>query len=218
MTEDTQLLFAVLVYLSFFAWIGWRRTAKAELTVFLTAVLAWILMQERGNVFVRLTNLGIKFLRLLGSGLATGEINNAESELQQQPNAIGQGAEQTFLFILWIIILFVTYIITSRPGFLKGTKKTAWGAIWGALNGLLLLAVLLPRLTALYLNSGGNFGEAPLRTFWTLLTQFFTYLFNGIRDLWNWLQPISPMALLVVITAILALAALSLRKGAKAKT
>lgn len=216
MTQDTQLLFAVLIYLSFFAWIGWRRSAKAELTVFLVAVGTWVLLQERGTIFVRLTNLGVKFLGLLGTGVATGDFD--QRTIETQPNWIDQGAQETFLFILWVIILFVTYIITSRPGFLKGTKKTAWGAIWGALNGLLLLAVLLPRLTMLYLSSGGEVGSQPLRTFWTLLTQFFTYLFNSIRDLWNWLQPINPLVLLVVITAILTLAALTLRKGAKAKT
>ena len=216
MTQDTQILFAVLIYLSFFAWIGWRRTAKAEVTVFIVAVGSWILLQERGTVFVRITNLGVKFLRLLGGSLASGEVD--EGSLSGQPNLINPGGEETFLFIIWVLILFGTYVITSRPGFLKGTKKTAWGAIWGALNGLLLLAVLLPRLTALYVPGPDPEGTQPLRTFWTLLTEFLRSLWTSLLSLWHWLQPLNPTALLIIITAILTLAALTLRRGAKAKT
>ena len=41
MTQDTQVLFAILLYLAFFAWIGWRRGFKSEVTVFVVAVGAW---------------------------------------------------------------------------------------------------------------------------------------------------------------------------------
>lgn len=217
MTQETQVLFAIMVYLAFFAWIGWRRGTRAEATVFLVALVSWVLLQERGNIFVRITNLGVKFLALFGSSVVSGDVN--EAQLASTPNFVAAGAEETFLFVLWILILFVTYLFTSRPGFNKGSKKSAWAAIFGAMNGFLFLAVMLPKFNQLYIASGGQFSEAPLRTFISLLTQFFTYLAQGIRNLWAWLQPISPVTLLIVITVVLTLAALTLRRGgAKAKS
>lgn len=216
MTQDTQVLFAILVYLAFFAWIGWRRGVRAEATVFVVALVTWVLFEERGNIFVGITNLMVKFAGLLGSSLASGESPNPNS-LPPGNDFVAPGAEETFLFILWIVILFITYLITSRPSFSKG-KKSAWAAIFGALNGFLILAVMLPMFSALYLISGGQISEAPLRAFITLLIQFVTYLFNALRNFWEWIQPLSPLTLLIVLTVILALAALTLRGGLKAKS
>ncbi len=213
MTQDTQVLFAILLYLTFFAWIGWRRGFKSELAVFLAALVAWVLLQERGNIFVRITNLGVKFLRLLGSSLASGTVD--ESQLDSAGDFVAPGAEETFLFLLWIAVLFVTYLITSRPGFAKGSKKTAWAAIVGALNGLLFLAVMLPKFNQIYVSSGGQFSDAPLRTFATLLSSFVTYLADALRNLWGWLPTQSPLTLLTIITVLLALAAFTLRGGMK---
>lgn len=215
MTQDTQVLFALLVYLTFFGWIGWRRGLRSELTVFLVALLGWVLLQERGSIFVRVTNLGIKFVGLLGSSLATGNLD--ENSLGSQPDFVQAGAEDTFLFLLWVLLLFGAYIITSRPGFAKQSKKGAWAGVVGALNGLLLLAVLLPKLNTLYAGTGGAVGEAPLQTFARLLTAMITSVINAVRSFWLWVSPLSPMTLLIVITIVLALTALTLRAGAKPK-
>lgn len=213
---DTQALFALLVYLSFFAWIGWRRGLRSELTVFLVALLSWVLLQERGSIFVRITNLGVKFLSLLGTGVVTGNID--ENNLGSSPDFVQTGAEDTFLFLLWVLILFATYVITSRPNFAKGSKKGGWAAVVGGLNGLLLLAVLLPKLNTLYVNSqAGQANEAPLATFARLVTQFITFLVDAVRDFWNWVSPLSPMTLLILISVVLGLAALTLRRSSKAK-
>lgn len=216
MTQDTQVLFAILLYLAFFAWIGWRRGFKSEIVVFVVALIGWVLLQERGNIFVRITNLAVKFLGLLGSSLASGTVD--EASLQGGTDFVAPGAEETFLFLLWIGVLFLTYLITSRPNFAKGSKKSAWAAVIGALNGMLFLAVLLPKFSQLYVMSGGQFSEAPLRTFVALLTQFAGYLIDSLRSFWQWLQPISPLTLLIVITALLALTAFTLRGSLKAKS
>ena len=65
---------------------------------------------------------------------------------------------------------------------------------------------------------GGQFSQAPLRTFVALITQFFIYLFNLVRNFWQWVQPLSPITLLVIITLLLALAAFTLRGSMKAKS
>lgn len=216
MTQDTQVLLAILFYLAFFAWIGWRRGFRSELTVFIAALLAWVLLQERGTIFVRLTNIMVKFAGVLGSSLATGNVD--ESGLTGGADFVAAGGEETFLFLVWIGVLFITYFITSRPGFASSSRKTAWAAIVGALNGFLFLAVMLPKFNQLYVMGGGDFSQAPLRTFVSLITQFLTYLIDGIRSFWHWVQPLSPLTLLIIITVILALAAFTLRGGMKAKS
>ncbi len=216
MTQDTQVLLAILLYLAFFAWIGWRRGLRSELTVFIVALLAWVVLQERGTIFVRLTNIMVKFAGVLGSSLATGEVN--EGNLTSGNDFVAPGGEETFLFLLWIIALFLTYFITSRPGFAKTSKKTAWAAIVGSLNGFLFLAVMLPKFNQLYVMGGGEFSQAPLRTFVSLITQFIGYLIDGLRSFWQWVSPLSPVTLLVIITIVLALAAFTLRGGMKAKS
>ncbi len=198
MTQETQVLFALLVYLSFFGWIGWRRGLRSELTVFVVALLGWVLLQERGNIFVRITNLGIKFMSLLGTGLATGEID--EGNLKSQPDFVQATTEDTFLFLLWVVLLFAAYVLTSRPGFSKQSKKGGWAAIAGGLNGLLLLAVLLPKLGTLSALTGVD-GEAPLQTFARLLTTLLTSIVNALRSFWAWLSPMSPMTILRPVCA-----------------
>ena len=217
MTQDTQVLLAILIYLAFFAWIGWRRGLRSELTVFVVALIVWVLLQERGTIFVRMTNLmPSSSWRLLGSSLASGTVD--EGSLESTGDFVASGGEESFLFLLWIVVLFLTYFITSRPSFASKSKSSAWSAIVGALNGLLFLAVMLPKFSQLYIMGGGQFSDAPLRTFVALMTQFITYLIDGIRSFWEWVQPLSPVTLLIIITAVLGLTAYTLRGGAKAKT
>lgn len=215
MTQDTQVLLAIMVYLAFFAWIGWRRGFRSEITVFIVALLAWVVLQERGNVFVRLTNMVISFGALFGQSIASGDV---PATAPSGSDFVAPGGEETFLFLLWIIILFLTYFITSRPSFAAKSRKTAWAAIVGALNGFLFLAVMLPKFNQLYVMGGGQFSQAPLRTFVALITQFITYFIDSIRSFWNWIQPLSPLTLLVIISVVLGLAAFTLRGSLKAKS
>lgn len=211
MNAEFQVLLAVLVYLCFFAWIGWRRGLKSELTVFIVAIVSWVILQERGSIFVRIANLGIKFVGLLGSSLATGTVD--ESSVTGGTDFVQPGSEDAFLFVLWIIIVMVTYVITTQAGFVKGSKHNAWAAITGALNGLFFLAVLIPKFNQLYDMIGSDSADAPLQTFVGLIRQFFTFIINGIRDFWAWVQPLSATTILIVLTIILALIAITLRRG-----
>ncbi len=174
------------------------------------ALVAWVLLQERGNIFVALTNMVVSFGALFGRSLASGTV---DTTVGGGPEFVQPGGEETFLFLLWIIALFLTYFITSRPEFSKGSKKSGWAAIVGALNGFLFLAVMLPKFNQLYVMGGGEFSQAPLRTFVALISQFIGFLIDSLRSFWQWISPLSSMSLLVIISLVLGLAAFTLRRG-----
>lgn len=216
MTLDVQILLAVLLYLGFFGWIGWRRGLRSELIVFVVALVGWVVLQERGNVFVRMTNMAVKFF-----GIFAQAMGSAESAESPPPSSSGEfispDAEEGYLFLLWVVLVFVTYMITSRPSVAKGDRHNAFAGLVGVLNGYLFLAVLMPKLSQLYLMGGSDISEAPLESFIRLIGYTLQTILDGLLALWEWVQPLSPVTIVVIITLILALIALTLRSGAKAR-
>lgn len=216
MTLDVQILLAVLLYLGFFGWIGWRRGLRSELIVFVVALLSWVVLNERGTVFVRMTNMAVKFFGIFAQ--AMGGAEGAESPPPASNGEfISPAAEEGYLFLLWVVIVFATYLITSRPSVAKNDKHNAFAGLVGVLNGYLFLAVLMPKLSQLYLLGGGQISEAPLESFIKLIGYTLQTILDGLLALWEWVQPLSPVTIVVIITLILALTALTLRSGARAK-
>jgi hypothetical protein len=215
MSAEVQILLAILLYLAFFAWIGWRRGLRSELIVFITALVSWVLLQERGNIFVRMTNMAVRFFGIFASALGGGD---APADPTATNGAfIPEGSEDGFLFLAWIVVVFLAYLISSRPSIASKSRHNAFAALVGVLNGYLFLAVLLPKFSQLYALSGGAISEAPLQTFVNLIVYTLQFILDGLQALWEWVQPLSPVTILVLITLLLALVAITLRSGARAK-
>ena len=212
MTIESQALLAILLYLSFFAWIGWRRGLASELVVFFTAVFGWVILQERGSIVVRLTNMVAGL-----AGVFAAEITGAEAAPAAEGDLVAAGTESGFLFLVWIVLVIFAYLVSSRPFFTKDRRHNGWAALVGVLNGYFFLAVLLPLLNALYDAGGGQISEAPLRGFVGLIVTTLNYLVDVFRRFWAWVSPINPVVLLFVLTLLLALIAMSLRRGARAR-
>lgn len=214
MTANTQALLAILLYSAFFAWIGWRRGFTSEMIVFLVAVLGWIVLQERGSIVVRLTNMVAGLAGIFAAEIAGGEQAAA-------PEAGGElivaGQESGFLFLVWIALVFITYILTSRPFIARNSRRGGLAALMGIINGLFFLTVLLPKFNALYDLGVGEVTDAPLRGFVTLLAATLNFLVDAFLSFWNWLAPPNALALLIVLTVLLALTAMTLRRGARAR-
>ena len=70
MTEGytIQVLLTFILYLSFFGWIGYRRGSWREFIVLVMAVIGWLVLQEQGDIFVRIANLGSKFTAFITAG------------------------------------------------------------------------------------------------------------------------------------------------------
>ena len=152
---------------------------------------------------------------------ATGSVPLRKPRSCPPPSSSGEfispDAEEGYLFLLWVVLVFVTYMITSRPSVAKGDRHNAFAGLVGVLNGYLFLAVLMPKLSQLYLMGGSDISEAPLESFIRLIGYTLQTILDGLLALWEWVQPLSPVTIVVIITLILALIALTLRSGAKAR-
>lgn len=213
MTIQTQALLAILLYLSFFAWIGWRRGLTSELIVLVTAVLGWVVLLERDTLVVGLTNRVAGLAGELAAEIAGGEAGAAAAPAGGE--LVMPGTETGFLFLVWIVLVVLAYVFSSRPYFRLKGKHNGWAALVGILNGFFFLAVLLPVLTAAYALQSDF--EQPLANFVALIVDTLSYFVDMFMQFWEWVSPVNATVLLIILTLLLALTAMTLRRGARAR-
>lgn len=209
-----QLMLSFLIFLFVFGWIGMKRGAKRELIVFVTAITSWLILQEKGDIFVRVANLGGKLMALVGAGglSADGSVDPlaAISDAQQLvPNT----SEAGFLFLIWIGIMILTYVLTSYVIKDENSKANGWAIVWGIANGLFYASIFLPRLMLLFVPNPTDplavdqqiitDGRGSIATF---LSSGFAMVSNAISNLWSMLGPMQPYALVILLTLFLVLA------------
>ncbi len=215
MTLDSQVLIAFLLYLFFWGWVGYRRGAVREIWLLGITVLTWVVLQERGTILVRLANFGGKFVALVTAGGLSDDSADALQALADAPDVVTTENEAGFLFLAWAIIVVITYIALTDKRLDKRSPKGGFGFLFGALNGLVFAAILLPILANLVEISSGAFVEAPLQSLVDLGIEFVTRLFNFLRGFWELLTPVSGPAWFVLVTLLLIFAAFTLRGKGK---
>jgi hypothetical protein len=113
MAAEFEIAITFIVYLLFFAWLGYRRGFRAEAALFFVALFGWIGLEWFGDIVVQLANLGGKFFTFaLSGGLGGGE-EEAFQALQAAPNVITEANRDSFLFIIWVVLVALTYAATS---------------------------------------------------------------------------------------------------------
>lgn len=213
LTQNLQMFIAVLLYLGFFSWVGWRRGTVRELAVFLISFFSWILLQNQGGVFRSIANLGGKFVVFARSGGLGEGGEDAFSALGSAPDVISSESQEIFIFILWVLIVVAVYVITNL--YVKVAYADGWSIILGAANGLLFAAILLPKIIApLVVDGVSSSGEFVSQTEWVAVLQGIrAILTTGLNSLWTLLEPQSSVVLLLLITLLLLLAATSLQRS-----
>lgn len=218
MTTDTQILIAFILYLVFFGWIGHRRGFVSEFSFFLVTIVSWVLLQERGTIVVRPTNFAGKFLVLVRSGGLTGEGEDAFQALAEAPNVITDENQAGYLFLVWAVIVLITFLVTSDPRIMKRGKSKAWGIIFGVINGIVLAAILLPYLSrALQTAPEIQAQNAALGGLFALVSRLWELSSAALQTVWSWVVMLPPTGWLVVITILLLLIAWPMRSGAVGK-
>src|SRR5687768_5401904 len=111
--SEFGIIVSFLIYLVFFGWLGWRRGARREITVFLIALVAWILLQQEGGIVVNFANLAGAAVTFAQNGGFTGDQGDAFAAISSAPALVNDDARVTFLFVVWVAIFVAAYALSN---------------------------------------------------------------------------------------------------------
>jgi len=216
-----ELMISFVIFLTFFGWIGLRRGAKRELIVLLTSLISWLILQEKGDLLVRITNLGGQLLALIASGGLSDNGTASAAATSSTQQLVTDTNENAFLFFVWVIIVIVTYWLTNKLVLDKDSKSNGWAILWGIANGLFFASVFLPRLVLLFLptetspqQAGQQLAQDGRGSVMSFLSNGFQMVSDAISNLWVNLGGLQPYVLLILLTLFLVMVYFSI-KGAK---
>lgn len=216
-----ELMISFVIFLTFFGWIGLRRGAKRELIVLLTSLISWLILQEKGDLLVRITNLGGQLLALIASGGLSDNGTASAAATSSTQQLVTDTNENAFLFFVWVIIVIVTYWLTNKLVSDKDSKSNGWAILWGIANGLFFASVFLPRLVLLFLptetspqQAGQQLAQDGRGSVMSFLSNGFQMVSDAISNLWVNLGGLQPYVLLILLTLFLVMVYFSI-KGAK---
>lgn len=219
MTEQLEILITLLLYTLFFAWIGYQRGALREGIVAFTALISWIVLQQAGDILVRIVNLGSKFVTFVRAGGLGANPDAAFPALSSAEPWVTTDQRDEFLFIVWVLILVLAYVVSNLKPFAKGSKSDGWAVLLGIFNGLLFAAILLPKLATLVQPSEiTDIAPGPLGigSLFGVLRGGLGLLRDSLGNLWGIFEPTQrSLVLLVLLTLFLLLAASTLRNSTK---
>jgi hypothetical protein len=220
MTSQVAIIISFIIYLFFFGWLGWRRGARREITVFLVALISWLLLQQQSDAIINIANLGGAALTFARSGGFTGNQQDAFAAISSAPALVKDDARVSFLFVVWVALFVGSYAITNIMIADSKSLHNGWAILFGILNGLFFAVAFGPSLVALFAPNGEftvvNDSGLDLSG---LLGGGLQLIWNGISSLWNLVLSAGSMGLVILLTLFLVLAATTIRNGgAKAKT
>lgn len=218
MNESIQILVTFILYLAFFGWIGWMRGRKREGFTLAVALGSWILLQQFSGVFISLANLAKKFFYLAKAG---GLSSNSDTQtaaigtLKSVPPLITAESAPGFLFVLWVFILILAYVLSSKGWLSKNNKTDGWAVLFGLGSGLLYATVLLPRLIALVVPGDATSTQTAIRSSSALnvLGTTLTLVRTGLVNVWQLIRPQASLVILITLTLLLVLAASTLNRS-----
>lgn len=218
MNGQIAVLLSFVVYLAFFGWLGWRRGVTRELIVFLAALFGWLALQQRGEIVVNMANLmaaGFDFAR---AGGFNGSEEEAFAALASAPNLVSSDGQTAFLYVVWVAGVILIYLGTNWVVSDEKSRSNGWSILLGMLNGLFFAIIFLPGMFALFSSEGSVPESEGGIDLLGMLGKGLQLVWDGIVAAWNLLTPLGPTGILLLVTGILVLAAISIRSSAKAKS
>jgi hypothetical protein len=220
MTSQVAIIISFIIYLVFFGWLGWRRGARREITVFLIALIGWLLLQQEGDIVVNIANLGGAALTFATEGGFTGSQQDALAAISDAPALVSDDARTSFLFLVWVALFVGSYALTNVMVEDKNSHSNGWAILFGILNGLFFAVAFGPSLVALFA-PGGEFTvvDDDGLNLSGLLAGGLQLIWDGISSLWGVVSAAGNLGLVILLTLFLVLAATTIRGGgARAKT
>jgi hypothetical protein len=220
MTSQVAIILSFIIYLVFFGWLGWRRGARREITVFLVALIAWLLLQQEGDMFVNIANLGGAAVTFATEGGFTGNQQEALAAIGSAPALVSDDARTPFLFVVWVALFVGSYALSNMMISDNKSQRNGWAILFGVLNGLFFAVAFGPSLVALFAPEGEfTVVDEEGLNLSGLLGGGAQLIWGGISSLWSFVSAAGNLGLVILLTAFLVLAATTIRGGgAKAKT
>jgi hypothetical protein len=217
MSDQVQILIAFILYIVLFAWIGSRRGTRREMAVLLVSVGSYFGLQHFRSLIVRTTNLGSRFVAFVQAGGLQEGTSDSLAVLREGPTLVQPGQEQTYLFLLWALILLLTYILSEKLITYSGAQSKLIAAMLGIANGFFYITVVLPRLMALLSPSAPAPGELVAQAnARQVLGGSLGVLADSFRSLWETVEPQQSLIFLIILSALLIAAASTLRNTRRA--
>lgn len=218
MTGQAAIVISFLIYVAFFGWLGFRRGVRRELTVFVVALAGWLLLQERGEIVVNIANLFGAAYTFATNGGFSGSTEEAFTAIANAPALVNAEASTSFLFVVWVVVFVATYAITNVAVQDKDSPRNGWAILFGILNGLFFGVAFVPSLVALFAADGTLPDVGADLNLLDLIGGGLGLLWNGLSSLWTLVESAGSLALIIILTSLLVLAAGSIKGGAKAKS
>ena len=218
MTGQVAILISLLIYLTIFGWLGWRRGFARELTVAIVAVIGLLVLQQRGDILVSMANLMAAGLQFAREGGFTGNAEEAFSALANAPQWVTAETQEAFLYVVWVAAFIIAYLLTSWAIPDKKSEKNGWAIILGVLNGFFFAMVFLPSLGALFSPEDSETELNASMDLVSMLGRGVQLLWDAVVAIWGLIAPLGSVGILILLTGILVIAAMSIRSGAKAKS
>jgi hypothetical protein len=224
MTGQVVTLLSFIIFLAFFGWLGYRRGARREMIVFIVAMIGWLLIQEAGNIFVNMANLGSAAFTFAREGGFSGSQEEAFAALSGATPLVTDENRPAYLYSLWLIGFVLTYILTNNVVQDKNSPRNGWAVLFGTLNGLFFALAFIPSMMAIFAPEGTTATTATAANgegdfnFFTMLGNGLQLLWDGLSGLWGLVDGLGSLGLLILLTLLLVLAASTIRGGAKAKS
>lgn len=218
-TDQLEVLITFIVYLLFFAWIGWRRGRLREGVVFVVGVGAWLVLQEYGSIFARIVNLFSKFWTFIQSGGLGENQDDAFAALKTAPQIVTADNRSVFLFLLWVLLLVMLYVVTGKVLGGKSNKSDLLAAFLGMMNGLFYAVIFVPRLTEMMTmvttTAAGELKRPSLFDLIGILGNGGTLLLTSLTTLWDGVGSSQRSLILLILLTLFLVFVASTLVGAK---
>jgi hypothetical protein len=216
---EVAIIISFVIYMVFFGWLGWRRGARREITVFLIALIAWLLLQQEGDMIVNIANLFGAAITFVREGGFTGDEQAAFAAISNAPAVVNEDGRSSFLFVVWIALFIGSYALSNIMIPDNKSLHNGWAILFGVLNGLFFAVAFGPSLVALFAPAGEfTVVDDEGLNLSGLLSGGLQMVWDGIASLWRVVTAAGNLGLVLLLTLLLVLAATTIRGGAKAKT
>ena len=207
MNAGNVALLSFILYLSFFGWLGYRRGVTRELTVLIAALLGWFFVEQKGTALVSMANLGGAGIQFMFAGGFSGSEEQAVQAILAADKLIPAAQQARFLYLAWVIGVVLVYLGTNWLIPSSSSQSNGWAILLGVINALLFAIIVMPGLAALFGTSGDISAGPGQWDLLALLGKGLELVWDGIGAIWAMINPLGPIALVVIMTGILVYAA-----------